>query len=715
MFYVLAIGGTGNKVLESMVYGAAADAFYYPNAQGEKVPLDAIHMLSIDVDAGCGNTTRAKLACSHYDKVYTCMKPLPRHRGFHTALEMKQWNMSSEVRELSIDSQVKNHKSDQPLARALFNKTESGLEYNEGFRGHPDLGVLFFSDMLEKINDPARKSAQDDFADTVAQIERNLNLGDTVRVALVGSIFGGTGASGIPIISKYLRDRFGGANERFLMSVTLMLPYYKVPASAANEDMEIVIDSTVFMDKAKTALDYYGAEQMVATPDKPYVYDSLYLLGLPREGFVSTRTYATGSSAQENDAHMMEWLAVRSIAHFFRETYTSTMKRGSYIYQMHTPTFSWESFDAEEKHYRLQFGGLLKAGAVLMAECYPHIVKQLEDDRLIRNYDVNYYAAFFGAARRMNAEQREALIAELDAAASFFRFYGRWMIQMLRSLPPTMRNALESEERITAATEHYQLLLRQNAQVRLLEKRLAQQPSPETERQLETLRPSAQTLAEEQQQLDAPLSQQDRNSILYYARQNAKAALHRIRVGLEESRHTLEELRAEFPERATQAQIDLQDQTVAANQRQLERQECVLEAVEADWQQATFNLPAGARAAEQMEIPRNDLINAELALMLETLLEDTARERSLTHEAVAEQLLGRIETLSIQKLRDTMSIQRIMAALGQGTPLLRSSGDGPTQTEAPAGAGTPRRRGNASPCAEFLAALLTSMFDEVVL
>ena len=35
--YVLAIGGTGNKILESIVYAAAADAFYTVTPEGKQI------------------------------------------------------------------------------------------------------------------------------------------------------------------------------------------------------------------------------------------------------------------------------------------------------------------------------------------------------------------------------------------------------------------------------------------------------------------------------------------------------------------------------------------------------------------------------------------------------------------------------------------------------------------------------------------------------
>ena len=56
--YVLAIGGTGNKILESIVYAAAADAFYTIAPDGRQLPLDQLRLLSVDVDAACGQLRR---------------------------------------------------------------------------------------------------------------------------------------------------------------------------------------------------------------------------------------------------------------------------------------------------------------------------------------------------------------------------------------------------------------------------------------------------------------------------------------------------------------------------------------------------------------------------------------------------------------------------------------------------------------------------------
>ena len=90
------------------------------------------------------------------------------------------------------------------------------------------------------------------------------------------SAIGGTGASGIPSISRYLRERFRDHADRFVLSSVLMLPYFDVPPSAADETMEIVVKSSAFLDKARTALQYYGMEGMIRSGenDPNGVYDA---------------------------------------------------------------------------------------------------------------------------------------------------------------------------------------------------------------------------------------------------------------------------------------------------------------------------------------------------------------------------------------------------------------------------------------------------------
>ena len=45
-YYFIAIGGTGNKILESLVYACAADALYTVGANGKREPIPALNASS---------------------------------------------------------------------------------------------------------------------------------------------------------------------------------------------------------------------------------------------------------------------------------------------------------------------------------------------------------------------------------------------------------------------------------------------------------------------------------------------------------------------------------------------------------------------------------------------------------------------------------------------------------------------------------------------
>lgn len=437
--YVIAVGGSGSKVLEAMVYAACAGAFYAPDAPA---PIDALDMLSVDVDAACGNTTRAKRAAEYYEQVRaaleTCALPRP---CFHTRLSLNRWSMDLTRRAASVSQMARAHERDRLLARTLFTRDEADLEYSEGFRGHPDLGVLFFAGLLGALDQARAQGQPDELNALIDRMQADIDRGDTVQLLLTGSIFGGTGASGIPALSKYLRRRFAHHADRFVMGSALLLPYYHVPPA---EGDGVAVSSGEFMDKARTALQYYGMEGMVrdGEHDAHGVFDAVYLLGLPPEHFVSTRLYSTGSQSQENDAHMLEWLAARCAARFFATGFRGAHAHNidCYYYQSRAPRFGWDTFDGDGPLYRARYGAMMKSAAVYLTECYPTLRAHVcgEGRGLGR---VGYCAAFFSRARRAPAARRALLGARLDALYHFFAFYVNWMRQLIGALPPAFRGA----------------------------------------------------------------------------------------------------------------------------------------------------------------------------------------------------------------------------------------------------------------------------------
>ena len=683
--YLLAIGGTGNKILEALVYACAADALYTLDEDHRRMPLPSVTALIIDVDAACGNTTRAKQAAEHYEAVRAAFAAshVP-HRGFHTALTVDRWNMNLAKRANSVAGITQNHRRDRLLAESLFSRTEAELEYSEGFRGHPDLGVLFFADLLNNLDTLAAEGQPDEMVSLLARMRRELDSGETVSVMLVGSIFGGTGASGIPSVSRFLRERFRDRADRFILSSVLMLPYFDVPPATADETMEIVVKSSTFLDKARTALQYYGMEGMIRSgeDDSRGVYDALYLLGLPKEAFVTQRIYSTGSQSQENDAHLMEWLAVRCAAQFYRTDFRGENAHNidCYYYQWHNREVSWDCFDNESTLYRNSFGGLIKASALFFAECYPTLRTCIQEDSRRQARTVNYWTAYFYDVRRFSGAQRAELEKLIDSLYKLLAFYANWMWQVLRTLPPTLRPEKAAEADARELADSYHRLIDIRASLASADGAPVSIPAGGTAANdaAQTLRADYTHLNARVNALVASLGGHAYLAVLHGEKAHRADRLEAQRQALDEQEERIalwegEDARLIDPQalRAEQGRRDAMRRAYAGmSERLAQVEEDEVRAVEARLSDQPATIPAD-------ELPQNDLFRPELLTALHGLLTlygtDYEGRDQRGVEALRRALLDNLQRLVAQRVPDRITATQAVAGMGGGSRV----GEGP--------------------------------------
>ena len=548
--YLLAVGGTGNKILEGVVWAAAAGA------------LDAseeLRMLSVDVDASCGNTTRAMQACAHYEATRQLLSSLPyAYRGFRTPLRLRQWNMDMSRRSQSVRSQTESLRQGRLLARTLFTSAEAALQYSEGFRGHPDLGVLFFSDLVARLEENAAQGKADELMELLEEIRAALESGERVKVLLCGSIFGGTGAAGIPVLSRTLRERFAPWRDQLEMGAALMLPYYHVPPAEAGEE-EITVTSDQFLVKAKTALSYYGMEGLIrqGLSDKRGLYDAVFLLGMPQSHFVTAGNYSTGSQSQRNDAHLLEWLAARCIQRFLDTDYRE--KEGAHIncyyYQTASARLSWESFDSQGAAYRRAYGGLMKTALVWRAELYPELRRRLTRRRRLGCRVPGWYAANFRRLGRMPQEELERMARQAEEVDACLQGFVRWMGETAANLPPQLRHgraleqaALDSQENLRAQMEEAarHALAAQLTEQKVRESRVSRTQDQEGDealrRPLREQEEKLRALAARQEELDKRTGGAFRLQTLEQLRADARRGQERARASARTLQASLEEL-----------------------------------------------------------------------------------------------------------------------------------------------------------------------------
>ena len=180
--------------------------------------------------------------------------------------------------------------------RWFYTKRECEQALDDGFFAHPNIGSIFFLRMGNL------------FESFTNQICADVREGKEVSVSIVGSMFGGTGAAGIPSILRILEDacRTAGFAEdqrrRLHMNAVLVTPYFKVRAPKGSN---IHINSDTFFGNTKSALEFYGMRYRNR-------FERLYLVGQNDLEYVSG-SYEDGGIAQRNKPHIVELIAALGV------------------------------------------------------------------------------------------------------------------------------------------------------------------------------------------------------------------------------------------------------------------------------------------------------------------------------------------------------------------------------------------------------------------
>ncbi len=172
------------------------------------------------------------------------------------------------------------------LVQTLFSSKNLDSPLSVGFKGNPNVGTVVLGEMIEG-------------ADWFKAFKLHCEQDD--RVFIISSIFGGTGASGYPLIEKKIR---GAENEpavkNVVMGAVTVLPYYGLKDPSTNNSD---IDSANFYTKTKSALAYY--ENTVQS-------DYLYYVGEKS----LRQVYENDEKKQEDTANFIELVAASALFDF---------------------------------------------------------------------------------------------------------------------------------------------------------------------------------------------------------------------------------------------------------------------------------------------------------------------------------------------------------------------------------------------------------------
>lgn len=378
--YIFGIGGTGARVLRSLTMLLAS---------GVHLSHDEVVPIIIDPDESNADLSRTVDLMNLYSKIRKDLTfaSSNNNKFFSINIEQKLPSFRLQIRDTD-DKSFQNFmdvstmsRENQALVKLLFSEKNLKSKMDVGFKGNPNIGSVVLNQIANS----------DDFE----AFANEFSAGD--KIFIISSIFGGTGASGFPLLLKTLRtgksfSNFQVINNAEIGAITI-LPYFKLETSEESE-----IDSSTFISKTKSALAYY--EDNIS---KNGQINALYYLG--DDGKITYQNHE-GGVEQKNDAHLIEFLAATAIVDFSNGEFPVTVNKELGI-KDDTNVVSFTSFYDEVTNMvrcpLTQF--------VLMSNCFKQIWNTISTKALAANGKVSEFNEDF---------YRSSFVGDLKSFQGYF-------------------------------------------------------------------------------------------------------------------------------------------------------------------------------------------------------------------------------------------------------------------------------------------------------
>lgn len=326
-YYFISVGGTGAKILEALTHLSVAGVL--PGAE-------ELNVIDFDPDTGNGNLARTQTTLEQVEKFQDVKL------GEGSALlknKLKIWrpfpfNPLPKVGanlDTVMNAPIIAVTPLGQLYKVLYSNRERKTPLDVGFRGHPSIGAAV---LAKQYTDPSNHQ----WDQLQKKISGEIGAGTDVKVFLAGSIFGGTGAAGIPTIARLLRNKFKAGIS---IGGVFMLPYFMF---IADDNKGLFAKSENFLTGAKAALKYYSQ----AEKD----FDEMYFLG---DNAVVNSDFSIGGPQQRNDAHIVDLYGALAAVDFFGKAITHGTVNYNYICRNGSDKFEWSDLQGLAPNFKKRF------------------------------------------------------------------------------------------------------------------------------------------------------------------------------------------------------------------------------------------------------------------------------------------------------------------------------------------------------------------------
>ena len=286
----------------------------------------------------------------------------------------------------------------------LSDDREQELPLHEGFRGRPNIGAAVLG---------AMSSEKEPFWQSLAQACSQAQHGQDVRLFLVGSVFGGTGASGLPVIARLLRNHIEAVQvqDRVRLGGALLLPYFAFPPPISRDTDNAAL-SRAFLAKSQESLRYYATQQRAQGGQD---FDDLYLIGWP--DIVALDMRQIGGKPQHNPPLMPELYAALAASRFFAQGVSADHRVLHIGYDSERPALGWGDLPGVQR----EEGSEVKAGlgqALRFAHAYSRVYSPLlqnSSPRIAKQYWFRQLLDRVGRGDNLRSDSTRDALSSLDA------------------------------------------------------------------------------------------------------------------------------------------------------------------------------------------------------------------------------------------------------------------------------------------------------------
>jgi hypothetical protein len=322
--FVIGVGGTGMRCVEAFIHLCAIGMF----------DDREINILLIDTDTNNGNKSRTEQLSDAYLRIKGTDGEATAQTFFSAKLNLFRYAPRyagdtltySRLSGLSTGGE-ETRRRNRELSALLFEADVQEFQLDHGYRAQTHLGShLMYHAFIEAARNVRLGAARREDEALMKFIERVHDAKDDARVFILGSIFGGTGASAIPIFPKAIGDALKVWNpaqqisEGARFGCCLLTDYFafNVPDAVQRREQRIIADSTNFARNSQAAMMFYEDDATVKRR-----YQRMYHIGWPTRVDWSTDAgggqTVTGGAEQRNPAHVAELLCAAAAHDFLHD------------------------------------------------------------------------------------------------------------------------------------------------------------------------------------------------------------------------------------------------------------------------------------------------------------------------------------------------------------------------------------------------------------